>query len=483
MPECGHMVGLKTLDQKNCQGFYHLDSYGTILGVNSGTRAHVLHEPKCRCGQPCPSVRRYSAILKMTTLSKTLDLLLAKIGKKMSRFSKSIEFFQKSLPDSLETFMSGIRPNPLAALSNTRQLLQRQRDIVDLHKDIVNYRHDVIAPFEESFRSLHITIPQRVHPYTILFQSRFDILESRAMSLRISDDLHLANRMVKLADPSQGVQRQGCKMMQFACRQSIACMAYCQEALSRGRVSSAPPLETELRLQQAHFLIFAKDAGLRLSRFGCGNISFTLPISDQGNNDSMKLILSEKALDFAGRKAFAKTLRAFQDYSSSVEMSDTVDIPMICNESSREIEQSWSHHELGALKTCASSHVYSRKTFPRGCPDCGSLPPATPETTETARPLREADFLMAMHKLHLGTIQNIHDGGDGLSESTGPESTAAAKSPVLPSGTLVDSSDDGHALKKDQKVAEMEWVSVNERETKDLENREKFLTAMRKLGT
>lgn len=483
MPECGHMNGLKALDQKNCQGFYHLDSYGTIVGVNSGTRAHVLHEPKCRCGQSCPSVGRYSAVLKMTSLSKTLDLLLAKMGKKMSRFSKSIEFFQKALPDSLEIFLSGIRPNPLAALSNTRQLLQRQRDIVDLHKDIVNYRNDVIAPIEESFQNLHLAIPQRVHPYTMLFQSRFEILEYRAMSLRISDDLQLANRMVKLADPSQGVQRQGYKMMQFVCRQSIACMAYCQEALSRGRVSSAPPLEAELRLQQAQFLIFAKDASLRLSRLGPGTISFTPPISAQDIIDSLKLILSEDALDFAGRKAFAKTLRAFQDHFSSMEVSETVDIPMICNESSREIEKSWSHHESGALTTCSSSHVYSRKTFPRGCPDCGNLAPATPEITETARPLREADFLKAMHKLHLGTSQPTLDGGDGRSESTGVESIAATDSPFLDSGPLVEASDNGHALEKEQEVAAMEWVFVNERETKDLENREKFLTAMRKLGT
>lgn len=505
MPDCGHMVRLKTLDQDNCQHFYHIDLDGVIQCINThphgrGSVARVpeLREPKCTCGKLCPSVHRYSAIQKMAAFPRTLDLLLAKMGQRMYRFTKSIEFFQQSLSDSLETFISEIRPNPLAALANTRHLLQRQRDVVELHKNIVRYRNEVVVPVEESLQSLHVVMSRRVPHYAMLFQTRFDILEYRAMSLRIADDLKLASLMVKSPDPSQGVQRQGLKMLQFVCKQSLVCMEYCQEALSRRHVVSAPPLETELRLQQAQFYIFGAEASLRLSRLSCASPSFAPRLSEESVISGLQLVLKEDGPNFAGRKAFMKTFREFQNYFSSMDKNEVGEIPVISNESSRIIEKSWGHHELGALTTCPRVHVYSRKTFARGCPDCGSLLPAAPEIKEPARPLREGDFLKVMHELCLNTKQPALSGVKQVSGSNSTEPTIEKESLVLESRLYIETSDSEHGQEAKQEIKretqkdadgnttddieQEKKILLKERETKDLENREKFLAAMRKLG-
>ncbi|KAK5064874.1 hypothetical protein LTR84_000708 [Exophiala bonariae] len=425
-------------------------------------------------------------------------ILLSKMGWRMYRFTESVEFFQQSLSDSLETFISEIRPNPLAALANTRHILQRQREVIELHKSIVRYRNEIIIPVEESLQSLHVVMARRVPSYAMLFQTRFDVLEYRAMSLRIADDLKLARLMVKLADPSQGVQRQGVKMLQFVVKQSHACVTYCQKALSRRHVTSAQPLEAELRLQKTQFLMFATEASLRLSRLGYGSAS-ALPVHSAINE--LQMMLEEDDPDFTGRNAFINTLGGFQDYFLSVETDEVGDIPDISNESTRTIEKSWSQHELGGLITCPQMHIYSRKTFPRGCPGCGIILPSTPEINEPAKPLREAEFLKVMH-LRLNTNRPALPGGKSVSYSGVAQVTTEKESPVSEARTLVQrlaetpGSDHCQEMKQEVEQEAEEGVEEdsteeskqdvetlkNEREMKDLENREKFLVAMRKLG-
>lgn len=482
MPDCGHMTPLPELDQQNCQRFYNIDSDGTITGFNSDIRARILHEPRCTCGEPCPSVHRYSAVAKMSTFFKTLDLLLAKMGRKMHGFAKSAAFFQHSLPNSLDTFMTDIRPNPLAATANTRLLLRRQRDVIELHQKIMGFRNQVIVPIERSLQALHIAFPHVVPAYVTLFHTRFDILEYRAMTVRIADDLKLASRLLKLADPSQGVQRQGLKMLQFVYKESLACMKYCQDALSKTNVASAASLEVELRLQQAQFLILAKAASSQISSLGCRNFNSAPPIPDQIINDSLQHILTEVGPDFPGRTAFATTAKAFQAYLSSSQTMETAMIPMISNNSLRQVEKSWGHHELGALKTCARSHLYSRKSFPDGCPDCGSLPPPPPRISGTVNTLREADFLKAMHALSAKTNVSALNRSEEESDPIDAVSVTARASPTLEESNHVQSPEAKNVGEIKQEVVEIVQPCLSDSEKKDLENREKFLSAMRKIG-
>lgn len=494
------MTQLPELDHQNCQGVYNIDLDGTILGFGSDTRGRILHEPKCTCGVPCPSVHRYSAVAKLSTFSETLDLLLAKLGRKMKNFAKSIDFFQKSLSNSLEHFMTEIRPNPLAATANTQLLLRRHRDVIDLHKQIVGFRDEVVAPIEQNLRDLHMTIPQFVPDYVLLFHSRFDILEYRAMIVRIADDLELVNYLLKLADPSRSVQRQGLKMLQYVCKQSFACMVYCQDALSNNFAASAPLVEAELRLQQAQFLIFAKAASLKLLTLGWGDLGSASPIPMQDIHDSLQKILNQVGHAFHGRNVFVVNAKAFQNYISSAETNETTVLPMINNDSSRRIEKPWGHHELGALTTCPHSHIFSKKSFPGGCPDCEVSPPPTPRISEKYNTFREADFLKSMHQL---SAKKTGPTPKLMEEKPKPSDAFSAtvnQSPKLDDSDHVQSpaSVGKHVVEIKQEMIEKVLPSLSDRENqgletrvqkclknreqKDLENREKFLAAMRKIG-
>jgi len=510
------MTPLPDLDQLNCKGVYNVDSNGTILGFGSDTHGKVLHEPKCTCGVPCLSVHRYSAVAKLFTFSKTMDLLLAKLGRKLKNFANSADIFEKSLSNSLENFMTEIRPNPLAATANTQLLLRRHRDVIDLHKQIVRFRDEVVAPIEQNLRDLHKTIPQFVPDYVTLFHPRFDILEYRATIVRIADDLKLVNCLLKLADPSQSVQRQGLKMLEYVCKQSFACMAYCQAALSNNLTASAPPVDAELRLQQAQFFIFAKVASLKISSLGRGDACFTSPIPTQAIHDSLQKTVNKVGHTFHGRNAVVGTVKAFQDYISALGTNETTAVPMINNAPSRRIEKSWGYHELGALASCANNHVFSKKSFPGGCPGCGISPPPTPKVPETYNTFREADFLKAMYELSAKTngapphpLEKDQKSGDVLSATTNQlpkqddgehlQSHAGVGKDVveikqvtvvemLPDLSDKDNKEFETKMHKDfenkeQKALEKkELKGIDDREQKELENRAKFLAAMHRLG-
>ncbi|KEF60780.1 uncharacterized protein A1O9_02342 [Exophiala aquamarina CBS 119918] len=497
------MTELSELDLQNCQGIYNIDSDCTILGFGSGTGTHpqLLHEPKCTCGAPCPSVHRYSDVAKLLNFSRTLDLLLAKLGRKLKNFAKSTDFFQKSLSNSRENFMSEIRPNPLAATANTQLLLRRHRDVINLHRQIGRFRDEVVVPVEQSLQDLHNAIPQFVPRYVTLFRSRFDILEYRAMVVRIADDLKLANHLLKLADPSRSVQRQGLKMLQFVCKQSLACMVYCQDALSNDVAASAPPVAAELRLQNAQFFILAKASGLKLSSLGYGDTCPPSPIPTEAVHNSLLKIMEEVGPAFHGRNAFVSTAKAFQDYISSSDTNETTILPMITNDSSRQIEKSWGNHELGALTTCVHSHIYSKRSFPAGCADCGLSRPPTPRISEKFNTFREAEFLKTIHALSARTYGSTPNRLEEKFEANAVDealSLGACQSPKPDKSNLVRSPVSEHVMEVKQEAVDQVLSNLGDRDRKDLENseqkefitrdqkdlenRKKFLAALHKMG-
>ncbi len=257
-PKCQHLVEVSQLDEMNLQGVYEVDTDGNLLSINSEVWLRDIKEPKCPCGAHLTGTRRYRVHSKLVNFKSILDLLLAKMGRKLAGFSTAIGVQETQLSETFESFVDNIRPNPLAAKANTTLLLRRMREILDLEKHIIDFRVHVVDAIQQSMAHLHDTFPNIVPSYTLMFHLHLDVLEYRVVSVRLSDALKLGRRLITLQDPSFGVQRQGLKTIEFVHKESIAWVGFCERALRKSMITTSPSIESEVRLHQVQFVLLRK---------------------------------------------------------------------------------------------------------------------------------------------------------------------------------------------------------------------------------
>jgi hypothetical protein len=208
----------------------------------------------------------------------------------------------------------------------------------------------------------------------------------------------MANHLLGLQDPSFGVQRQGMKMLEYVHKESLARVDHCQDALNNNLVKTSPVIDAEIRLHQVQFSLFAKATKSKLSALGAtmeGAVSVTDDTAIKGKLDEV-MEICEHYPD-THKLLMDTTAEFMQAIDRADVMEDTICIPKVKTRGVREIEKLWAQHEVGSLKVCAKSHVYSAKTFPNCCPECGRKVMTDRELYQkTSKHLFEDRFLTAM---------------------------------------------------------------------------------------
>ncbi|KAJ9610529.1 hypothetical protein H2200_005306 [Cladophialophora chaetospira] len=352
-------------------GVYQVDTDGTILSLNSNTWLQDVKAPECLCGAPLTGTRRYRIQSKLVNLNDTLDLLIAKLGRKLGRLSTAVGVQEKQLSDTFESFLENIRPNPLAAKANTAVILRRTREILDLQKHVVEIRELVADAIQLSLAHLHDALPNIVPEYALMFHLHLDVLEYRIVSVRLADALKIGQQLLSLQDPSFGVQRQGLKMIEFVHKESIAFVGFCKKALGLSVAATSPAIESEIRLQQLQFLLFAKSTRVRLADLGSPIEDTDLTLDDIAIKASLSAVAELGRLSPGNCASFVQTARDFaSSFADADDISMLAPIPPIRNDYVRQTEKLWAEHKLGHLTICKQGHVYSSKTFFESCPDC-----------------------------------------------------------------------------------------------------------------
>ncbi|KIW10481.1 hypothetical protein PV08_11445 [Exophiala spinifera] len=303
------------------------------------------------------------------------------------------------LADNFYRSVENIRPNPMAAKANTDLILRRDQDALDLQKQIVKFRNEVVDHIQSQISKVSESFPNIAKTYEMPFRFRCDVLECRIVGIRIADSLQMAGHLLDLRDPSFGVQRQGMTMLEYAYKESVAYADRYEEILKNGRIQLSPLIDAELRLHQIRVGLFAIATRCRLDVLGGSVRSDPTSIEDSA---TLKNKLS-KVMDICERypDTHKLLLETATDFMQALErpalLADTLNVPKIKYRGVREIEKLWGNYEVGSPKVCGKGHVYSARTFPKGCPECGSMSKTNKEIyQETSKHLFEDQFLKAM---------------------------------------------------------------------------------------
>jgi hypothetical protein len=393
-------VEVSELDTINLCGVYKIDTHGTVLALNPNIRLPYIDEPKCICGTPLKGTRRYKIHSKLISFNGTLDLLLAKMGRKLATYGLAIEAQDKQLNETFESFVHAIRPNPLAAKANADLFLRRSREILDLQNHITDFRKDVVDLVRRDLARLNRAFPNIVPSYNLMFHLHFDVLGYRVASLRLTDVLKMGSRLLTLQDPSFSVRRQVLKLIQFVYRESVTWVGLCEKSLTDPVLTTSPSLEAEIRLQQLQFVLFARSTRVQLADLGRPVGDATLAVEDDAIKASLDMAMRLSQSSPGNCAPFIETARGFANlFASADEVATFSQIPAIKNAHVRENEKLWGQHKLGYLKTCGKSHIYSSKTFSDACPECEKGAPISSNEAfrESSKHLFEGRFLEAMH--------------------------------------------------------------------------------------
>jgi len=397
IPECQHIVKVRELDAKNGLA-YKLSPSGNVISINEDVEPSILTNPSCLCGTPCASIERYTLVNQLKEFSETFDHILGKLGRRVSRFAAGVEQLGERLSDSFETFVKDIHPAPLTASRNTRLLLSRDMEVLDLQHQIINYRTHVVDRLDSNLLALHHNLAC-VPSYTLVFHLRLDVLEIRAISIRLYDNLRVAAHLLILKDLSNGVQRQARKILEFCISQCETCLVDCQSAIENAKIDDIPSIGCEVRLYQVQFELLCRKARQILSHFAL------LP---KGNNIDNGTLMSSLATVLDITRHFSSVnpmvIEIAGLYRTLIETESLAKepVPRIPRGERRPVESKWGYHELGHVTVCPKKHPYSLKTFPEifGCPECGQkVELADEEFREKSKHLRENDFLAAMHRM------------------------------------------------------------------------------------
>ncbi|KIY03382.1 uncharacterized protein Z520_00073 [Fonsecaea multimorphosa CBS 102226] len=321
------------------------------------------------------------------------------MGRKLASFAAAIEVKGKQLDQTFKALIEEIRPNPLAAKANATLVLRRNQELLDLQKQIINFRSEVVDRFESGITALHQVLPNIIPSYNLSFHLHLDVLEYRVVGVRLADALKLSNHLLPLKDPSFGVQRLGLKMIQFAYKESVSCVNYCQGALENTLIGTNPSIEAEIRVQQLQFMLFAKSTRAQLSGLG-HPVNDNTVIMDgatvKAGLEAVSAISRRSPGTCAGLMATAQDIATAFEYQDGSEPSS---IPKIKNDYTKQVENLWGRHELGFLSMCSRSHPYSAKTFSDGCPNCEKQAQLSADEVfrESGKHLFEQKFLRFMH--------------------------------------------------------------------------------------
>ena len=309
------------------------------------------------------------------------DRLIAKMGRKLALFGYFILKKEQDLQQTFDPLLQSIRPNPMAQDFNKRTLTTRGNELREVINQITDFRDRVVGPIQQSIIAFAESVPE-ITKYSVLFHLRFDILEYRARAVLVRDTLKIAQQLMLLDDPSQGVQRQAEVLQMNAVQECLNCLGNGNASLDLC-TDSIPCIKVELLLQQVQFNYLVDAAGL-LTSPASGLVPSLL---------DMAVLLCRRYPRTAG--AFLDTINLFRNHSKGGDLGL---IPLVTNERSCKVERAWGQHVVGHLRTCANKHPYSSESFPLGCPECGVKVELEEEVFQKMNAhLQEDAFLKAMN--------------------------------------------------------------------------------------
>ena len=401
IPTCHHMLPVAHGDRAGLSNLYNIDEAGNITGPRRNCR-EAANMPVCWCGASCSGIHRYDNIEKFNTMSDTVDKLVAKVARKLDFVSCLLAKNQRQLQETRESFLDEIRPNPLAARANRKQIAGRGNGLLELQRTVISFRgeyisdsqgqilltlpDEVVDPIAKSLSDLASASPDRVPTYNLPFHVRFDLIEYRARSAWILETLKIAADIQKKEDPSFELKRYATALASFARDESEYCIQFC-EASALQLPHSCPAIEATLLLQREQFKLLLAHAK-RMSGETSGTFQLEL------NLDRAQQLCKDRPTLLA---AFQSSIESFERGIPSLLNIDLDGIPQAFAILSRQTEKAYGTHVLGDLKICPNGHPYAGESFVHGCPECCELVERADDTYKAASKfLREADFLAAM---------------------------------------------------------------------------------------
>jgi hypothetical protein len=134
---CGHNIDVTVLDH-HVKFPYAQTTHGGATTVSVSTDTLADCNLTCPiCGKSIGDVSRYEILGDIKGLSANVDRLIAKIGRKIAKFGKRISHNEHQLRDNFILFRRAIRPNPLAASDNQKEVQARGKGLTELQEHIV----------------------------------------------------------------------------------------------------------------------------------------------------------------------------------------------------------------------------------------------------------------------------------------------------------------------------------------------------------
>ena len=411
--ECGHVVSVEELDERNLQQVYVTDLKGVIIDFGP-VRIDTLRAPTCSCGVPCAEVNRYRQIGKLANLPRTFSHLFSKIHRKMSYLARHIDYLDRCLQATLAQLTGNIQQNPLAININNKILLDRGQDLRHLENEIQQYRENVVIPVEAHMRRLSQTwtsIPR----YVLLSNVKMETMRHRSVIVEYWDRTKFCKLLFDMDDRSGLLRQQALMFLEATFLRAMQYREACENLLTESSIHTSPRLLTELSLQEMEFWLLAQTAAL--ARGGPSIIEHNIDQVPRFLKTLQEVVRLSKHYP-TSNASFLETARKYQEIFMNVE--DGTQPPEgtpIDRSGVKQLEMQYDSIGSSArLATCDELHPYAADIFTNGCPECGEYVQSSEEAfTASGKHLREDDFLVAMRQTSLSSgypigNQKVEDG-------------------------------------------------------------------------
>ena len=137
---CGHCFNVEELDQHvGLADFYEISDTGVI--VCPRIRVTDIKAPTCpACSESLSSVRRYSLLHQLRSLSDIIDRMYAKFGRKMEMFEDQLTKAESGLCSTFGDFAKQFKPSPLAGKKNQNLVRVRGNTMMEVQTNITDFK-------------------------------------------------------------------------------------------------------------------------------------------------------------------------------------------------------------------------------------------------------------------------------------------------------------------------------------------------------
>lgn len=135
---CGHFIRATTADIA-VELYYMIRRPMYIDNFRDGDL--LTRKPECPfCKGSLLDSPRYFDLKEAPNMSKIIDRLLSKAGRKIASLNRRVSYHEEQLVDNFHTFCQQIRPTPLSAPSNRRMIQDRCSELAEVQQAILDTR-------------------------------------------------------------------------------------------------------------------------------------------------------------------------------------------------------------------------------------------------------------------------------------------------------------------------------------------------------